>query len=42
MSKMTTTDKPEIRTDLSALLRRLRLLLPAHCLLADEEDLRPY
>jgi len=42
MSKMTTSDKPEIRTDLPALLRRLRLFLPAHCLLVDEEDLRPY
>jgi glycolate oxidase len=42
MSKMATNDKPEIRTDLPALLRRLRLFLPAHCLLADEEDLRPY
>jgi glycolate oxidase len=39
---MATNDKPEIRTDLPALLRRLRLFLPAHCLLVDEEDLRPY
>jgi glycolate oxidase len=39
---MTTRDPAEIRTDLPALLRRLRLFLPAHCLLVDEEDLRPY
>src|SRR5574343_234051 len=42
MSKMATNNKLEIRTDRPALLRRLRLSLPAHCLLADEEDLRPY
>ena len=42
MAKMTTNDKPDARTDLPALLRRLRLFLPAHCLLVDEEDLRPY
>jgi glycolate oxidase len=39
---MTTRDPAEIRTDLPALVRRLRLFLPAHCLLVDEEDLRPY
>jgi len=29
-------------TDLAALAARLRLFLPAHCLLLGEEDLRPY
>ena len=36
MAKMTTNDKPDARTDLPALLRRLRLFLPAHCLLVDD------
>jgi glycolate oxidase len=29
-------------TDKPALVARLRVILPAHCLLVDEEDLRPY
>lgn len=42
MSKMAINDKHEICTDQPALVGRLRLFLPAHCLLVDEEDLRPY
>ena len=37
-----TTPDPEFRTDRQALANRLRMILPAHCLLVDEEDLRPY
>ena len=33
---------PVFTTDLDILTRRLRLFLPAHCLLVGEEDLRPY
>lgn len=29
-------------TDRQALAARLRTILPAHCLLVDDEDLRPY
>ena len=38
---MTTTD-PEFHTDRKALAARLRTVLPARCLLVDDEDLRPY
>ena len=38
---MTTSD-PEFRTDRQALAARLAMILPAHCLLVDDEDLRPY
>ena len=34
--------EPGFKTDRSALARRLQLILPPHCLLLDEEDLRPY
>ncbi|MBP5998305.1 MAG: FAD-binding protein [Azonexus sp.] len=37
-----TTPEPEFRTDRKALAARLGLILPAHCLLVDDEDLRPY
>jgi len=37
-----TTPDPEFRTDRKALAARLRTVLPAHCLLVDDEDLRPY
>ena len=37
-----TTPDPEFRTDRQALAARLGLILPAHCLLVDDEDLRPY
>ncbi len=37
-----TTPDPEFRTDRKALAARLGLILPAHCLLVDDEDLRPY
>ena len=37
-----TTSEPEFRTDRQALAARLRTILPAHCLLVDDEDLRPY
>ncbi len=33
---------PEFRTDRTVLAARLGLILPAHCLLVDDEDLRPY
>ncbi len=38
---MTTTD-PEFHTDRTALAARLSTVLPARCLLVDDEDLRPY
>ncbi|PKO34726.1 MAG: FAD-binding oxidoreductase [Betaproteobacteria bacterium HGW-Betaproteobacteria-7] len=34
--------EPSFATDRAKLLRRLQLILPAHCLLSAEEDLRPY
>ena len=37
-----TTPEPEFRTDRRALAARLGMILPAHCLLVDDEDLRPY
>ena len=37
-----TMPDPVFSTDLAALAGRLRLFLPAHCLLVGEEDLRPY
>jgi glycolate oxidase len=37
-----TMPDPVFSTDLAALAARLRLFLPAHCLLVGEEDLRPY
>ncbi len=37
-----TTPDPEFRTDRKALAVRLGMILPAHCLLVDDEDLRPY
>ncbi|MDD2663815.1 MAG: FAD-linked oxidase C-terminal domain-containing protein [Dechloromonas sp.] len=39
---MTANDEPAFRTDRATLARRLKTLLPAHCLLTDDEDLRPY
>jgi glycolate oxidase len=38
---MTTPDH-EFRTDRGALARSLKAILPAHCLLVEDEDLRPY
>jgi glycolate oxidase len=37
-----TTPDPEFRTDRGALARSLKAILPAHCLLVEDEDLRPY
>jgi len=37
-----TPPDPEFRTDRQALATRLGMILPAHCLLVDDEDLRPY
>ncbi len=37
-----TTPDPVFSTDRAVLADRLRMVLPAHCLLLDEEDLRPY
>ena len=34
--------EPSFQTDRQTLAMRLQLILPAHCLLIDEEDLRPY
>lgn len=39
---MTTNDNDGFTVDKDGLVRRLKLHLPPHCLLADEEDLRPY
>lgn len=36
------TADPSFLTDRNALAERLRRVLPAHCLLLDDEDLRPY
>ena len=33
---------PAFHTDRATLARRLQAILPAHCLLVDDEDLRPY
>ncbi|MBS1129704.1 MAG: linked oxidase, C-terminal:FAD linked oxidase, N-terminal [Proteobacteria bacterium] len=41
MTAMTPAE-PSFQTDRAALAQRLQLILPAHCLLTDEEDLRPY
>ncbi|UCV20204.1 FAD-binding protein [Ferribacterium limneticum] len=41
MTAMNSPD-PAFSTDLAALVARLRLFLPPHCLLLGEEDLRPY
>ena len=35
-------DEPRFTVDRAQLARRLRMILPPHCLLIDEEDLRPY
>ena len=37
-----TVREPEFSTDRDVLARRLKAILPAHCLLIDDEDLRPY
>jgi len=37
-----TTPEPDFQTDRAALAGRLKMILPAHCLLVDDEDLRPY
>jgi len=37
-----TTPEPTFATDRIVLVARLKTILPAHCLLVDEEDLRPY
>jgi glycolate oxidase len=37
-----TTSEPVFQTDRATLARRLKMILPAHCLLIEEEDLRPY
>src|SRR6185369_15280302 len=34
--------EPSFQTDRRQLVAHLKLLLPAHCLLSDDEDLRPY
>ncbi|MBS1140156.1 MAG: linked oxidase, C-terminal:FAD linked oxidase, N-terminal [Proteobacteria bacterium] len=36
------SNEPAFQTDRSALASRLKTILPPHCLLIDEEDLRPY
>ena len=42
MNTIMLTTEPTFQTDRHALAVRLKLILPAHCLLLDEEDLRPY
>ena len=42
MNTIMLTTEPTFQTDRHALAARLKLILPAHCLLLDEEDLRPY
>jgi glycolate oxidase len=37
-----TTSEAVFHTDRATLARRLKMILPAHCLLIEEEDLRPY
>ena len=37
-----TIPEPAFATDRAVLVARLRTILPAHCLLVDDEDLRPY
>ena len=42
MNTIMLTTETTFQTDRQALAARLKLILPAHCLLLDEEDLRPY
>jgi glycolate oxidase len=42
MTGIMPTAEPLFNTDKPALVARLRVILPGHCLLVDEEDLRPY
>ena len=42
MNTIMLTTETTFQTDRQALAARLQLILPAHCLLLDEEDLRPY
>ncbi|MBI2277547.1 MAG: FAD-binding protein [Dechloromonas sp.] len=42
MSPIMPTAEPSFPTDRRQLVARLKLILPAHCLLSDDEDLRPY
>ena len=42
MNTIMLTTEPTFQTDRHALAARLKIILPAHCLLLDEEDLRPY
>ncbi len=42
MKATMTTPESEFRTDRQALVTQLGMILPAHCLLVDDEDLRPY
>ena len=42
MSAIMPTAEPSFQTNRQTLATRLQLILPAHCLLIDEEDLRPY
>ncbi len=40
--KAMSSSEPVFTTDRARLAQRLKTILPAHCLLIDEEDLRPY
>jgi glycolate oxidase len=42
MNSSDCTPDPAFHTDRTTLARRLQAILPAHCLLVDDEDLRPY
>ncbi|WP_265944754.1 FAD-linked oxidase C-terminal domain-containing protein [Dechloromonas sp. A34] len=42
MSPIMPNAEPSFQTDRRQLVACLKLLLPAHCLLSDDEDLRPY
>jgi len=42
MSAIMPTAEPSFQTNRQTLAARLQLVLPAHCLLIDDEDLRPY
>jgi len=42
MTPSMSPSEPQFHTDRAALAARLATILPAHCLLVDDEDLRPY